>query len=135
MKGRPRASYRTVQALGVLMDLIYSIFVWLSLWNQSECFFDKKQDFLSVFLMKLTHIQVLILRSFFVCFFKAGSVLSFNILHVQIFIQQNILGANDTFVKMVKSAGGGWQRFSKLPAGKELNTKHHKKMERLTYKI
>lgn len=58
----------------------------------------------------------------FFCFVflrKAEAVLSFDILHVRMFIQQNILWAM-TLVKLIKNAGAGWQFFSKTLAEKEL---------------
>jgi len=46
----------------------------------------------------------------FVCL--KGCVLSFGKLHVQVFIQQNIMGAIK-LVKMIRNAGGGWQHKKK----------------------
>ncbi len=58
-------------------------------------------------------------NAIFSAFFKSrGSVLYFDVLHAQIFIQQTILGGYEIFVKIIKNAGGGWQLFSKTLAGK-----------------
>ncbi len=50
------------------------------------------------------------IKQFFL-FKSRRSVLYFDVLHVQIFIQQNIMGA---------MTSSGWQLFSKMLAGKEL---------------
>jgi len=52
------------------------------------------------------HLEAFASELFIYSFKKKGSVPSFAILHVQIFIQQTILGAMK-LVKMIKNAGGG----------------------------
>lgn len=52
-----------------------------------------------------------------------GSVLSVDKLHVD--NQTKYSGGNDSFVKMIKNTGGGWQCFFKSLAGKELKTIPH----------
>ncbi len=47
----------------------------------------------------------------------------FEVLHVQIFIQQNIMGAMIFLFFYYRNAGGGWQLFSKTLVGKELHIK------------
>ncbi len=72
--------------------------------------------------MKPTYIQVLIKRMLearikqIVLFERRGSVHYFDVLHVQIIIQQNILGA----MKIIKNTGGGWQLFSKNAGGERV---------------
>jgi len=60
------------------------------------------------FIMKLTHIQVLIKKKCMkleFIYFCRGSVLSFDILYVQIFILQNYSEGHKSFVKIIKKAG------------------------------
>ncbi len=64
--------------------------------------------------MKLTYIQVLIKNYVYIFLFKSrGAFLYFDVLHVRIFIQQNILGAMKYLwksSKMLKVAGNFFQK-------------------------
>jgi len=73
--------------------------------------------------VKPTHIQVFIIKSTHgarikeIWFKSRGSALSFDILHVQIFMQHS--RGHDIVEKMLKNADFGWHLFFLTLAGKE----------------
>ncbi len=105
-----------VQSLGVLMEAIYCIFALIILLNMIQTYYLIKklfcQLFAQIFVLKYIYFFLLAFKCwwkimlearlfFFFFFLSRGSVLYFYVLHVCIFIQQNIWGSTKWFVKMV----------------------------------
>jgi len=108
---------RTVQALGVLIDLIYSIYVLIIVLNLIQTYTLTKMRFSQlfaqnvVFYMKFTHIEarIFFFPLFFFFLLKQRVCSFFWYFACSDVHTTKYSGGHEIFEKMTKNTGGGWQ--------------------------